>query len=525
MRVIVEGLRLDLVAADAIGQGGEAIVYRSGDRAIKIYQGLTADALAEKAEKLRTYPRSVPAGVIAPLAMAYDVKGHLVGYAMRFLDGALDGQRLASKKHRGGVPSGQAVTAATVTQWLRALAGLLEALHAAKVVAGDLNEGNVLWAQGTAWIIDADSHQFGNHPCTVAHEKYLDPRLYGVDLSSRCALSVSSDWYAFAVLAFSVWLFGHPYGGVHPTLGTMARRAEARVSVLRPDVTRPKSLLSFEVLPPALLDWFSRTFDGDLREKMPATLLDLVWTTCACGLEHARQTCPACASRGVIRARPVVDRHGRVRAIVIASGVRDVAAFQARPSRVRLEGDYLVDGDGLRVGQILEGATVVSHGSRLGFGYYRAGKLTHHFLWRVGRAGLVPVALPAIEGRLVGHQVVFDDQHVLVAWQSVLNGRLKAFVALIDASGRVLGSASGHPDDSPLLTSTSGFALAGGRVLRATERGVLSVVVDASALLPGSLFVDAEPFVSEGCELLPGPGGSLYVVTEERITQLCLEGE
>ena len=177
------------------------------------------------------------------------------------------------------------------------------------------------------------------------------------------------------------------------------------------------------------------------------------------------------------------------------------------------------------MGQILEGATVVSHGSRLGFGYYRAGKLTHHFLWRVGRAGLVPVALPAIEGRLVGHQVVFDDQHVLVAWQSVLNGRLKAFVALIDASGRVLGSASGHPDDSPLLTSTSGFALAGGRVLRATERGVLSVVVDASALLPGSLFVDAEPFVSEGCELLPGPGGSLYVVTEERITQLCLEGE
>jgi hypothetical protein len=38
-----------------MGQGGEAVVYRRGARAVKIYQGLSPDALARKAAKLADY--------------------------------------------------------------------------------------------------------------------------------------------------------------------------------------------------------------------------------------------------------------------------------------------------------------------------------------------------------------------------------------------------------------------------------------------------------------------------------------
>ena len=103
MRVIIEGSPLVLKPAEVIGQGGEAVVYRRGARAVKIYQGLSPDALARKAAKLADYPRALPSEVLAPLALAHDEQGALVGYAMRFVGGALEGQRLTSKKQREGV--------------------------------------------------------------------------------------------------------------------------------------------------------------------------------------------------------------------------------------------------------------------------------------------------------------------------------------------------------------------------------------------------------------------------------------
>ncbi len=595
MRVIVEGTPLVLKASEVIGQGGEAVVYRRGDRALKIYQGLDRAALGRKADKLAHYPGPLPPAVLAPLAPALDEHGALVGFAMRYLAGAVEARKLTSRTQRLGV-----VDAAGATRWLIALAAELRALHGAGVVVGDLNDGNVLCANGAPYLIDADSYQFAGHACTVAHERYLDPRLYGVDLTRTAALDQASDWYAFSVLAFSVLLLVHPYGGAHPTLGTLLRRAEARVSVLRPEVTRPKISLSAEVLPRALVSWFEATFDGGLREPLPVALLQLPWTTCGCGLEHARAACPACAARGVVQARPAIRHHGRVRwvslqrlepgarvrasrvagslrylveepsgalvredgAVVRGAGSIDGAAFTGRTTwlvegasvvsveagavRARrtvgtsagtaafdansrgayyADGDYLIDGlDETRVGTILEGATTIQVGERLGVGHYRAGRLTHHFLFRVGRPGLVELALPTIEGRLLAYAAYFDEGHALVAWHASSGGTTTAHLHLIDAAGRVVASRVGAPDSSPILAGTGGFALAGGRVLRATDGGVLGVEADRSSrtLVAGALFTDTEPFVAEGYEILPGPGGSLYVVTETEVGQLCL---
>ena len=62
MRVIIEGSPLVLKPAEVIGQGGEAVVYRRGARAVKIYQGLSPDALARKAAKL--YGQACAAGYL-----------------------------------------------------------------------------------------------------------------------------------------------------------------------------------------------------------------------------------------------------------------------------------------------------------------------------------------------------------------------------------------------------------------------------------------------------------------------------
>ena len=120
------------------------------------------------------------------------------------------------------------------------LAAALDALHALGIVVGDLNDGNVLVVGDEIRFIDVDSMQFGRWPCPVAHERYLAPELYGVDLSAAPRFLPEHDWYAFLVLLFSALLYVHPFGGVHPKLPTLVRRVAAGVSLLSSLVKRPK---------------------------------------------------------------------------------------------------------------------------------------------------------------------------------------------------------------------------------------------------------------------------------------------
>ena len=149
--------------------------------------------------------------------------------------------------------------------------------------------------------------------------------------------------HAFAVLLFGSLLYVHPYGGLHKSLPTLLRRAEARCSILRAEVQVPRAAVHWRVLPDDLLGYFERVFEKDERSCFfPPRLLDLRWSLCKCGLSHARPVCPACASLGVVAGRmalrvsggctgrTIVRTHGRILAAAVQGGVQ-----------------YLVEEDGL----------------------------------------------------------------------------------------------------------------------------------------------------------------------------------
>ena len=75
-----------------------------------------------------------------------------------------------------------------------------------------------------------------------------------------------------------------------------------------------------------------------------------------------------------------------------------------------------------------------------------------------------------------------------------------------------------------MLTSIRGKALAGGKILCATDGGLLTLKLDQASreIVDGTLFTDTEPFVSADVDILAGPGGSIYVVTTKQIVQLTL---
>lgn len=598
MNVLIGRERARLGDKDLLGVGGEARVYRWRDRAVKIFHDVSpsqpgAEQMRrEKFEKIARFPSGLPAEVVGPLEQVTSEKGEALGFTMRAVAGADDVLRLSQRKWREGV-----VPNAQVVALFRRMHASLEGIHAAGVVVGDLNDSNVLFSGEEPFFIDADSMQFAGLPCVVGHERFLDPRLYGVNLSAAPAFTCATDWYAYAVMLFASLLYVHPYGGLHPKYPTMLRRAEARHSLLRPDVQVPRAAVHFRVLPDDLLGYFESTFDKDARAPLPTALLGMAWTKCRCGLEHARVACPDCAQLGAAAvreatryngrctARSIFRTTGRLLAASMQGGLRylyqedgvvkreDGQAVLAQPvvpgmrfalagpstwvghggrlvrvlnaqvaertstgmagnstvfaanssTCFRTEGEWLVDGaTGMRIGQLLEGQTWLRAGERLGFGLYRAGLTTFAFLFRQGRAGLAAVKLPQIDGRLVDVSAAFDDQHVLLSTEVEKDGRRQSAMFLVGADGAVVASASGPAADGRRFGGVRGKALLGGRVVCATDEGLLSLRADAGVLVEGTLFPDTQPFVGAGSELLPGPGGSIYVVSTKELVQLSL---
>lgn len=308
MHVNLDGQAFALRDQDLVGEGGEARVYAHGaDDVVKVFHDGAPAAIATlRAHKLRAFPVGLPTAFITPRSLALDDNGTVVGYRMRRVTGAIDIARLARAQIRAVIDANR------VLQIFRQLIDALAAVHARCVVVGDLNDGNIVIADdgnGLPYFIDADSMQVGAFPCAVAHERFLDPLLYGVNLVDGPHFSAHNDHYALRVLLFQSLCCVHPYGGTHPKLPTLLRRAEARHSALRPDVVLPRMALRADALPDGLRADLGRCFDDGKRVLLDAALLDVNFVRCSCGLEHAQRSCPACLVKIVV---PVASVHGDV---------------------------------------------------------------------------------------------------------------------------------------------------------------------------------------------------------------------
>jgi hypothetical protein len=349
MNVYLESRRIALDPAAAIGQGGEAEVFDiGGGQALKLFKGpqhpdfagapherdAASRRLALHQRKLPDFPPGLPERVIAPATLATERKrgGRIVGYAMRLVAGAELLARYAEPQMRRGQAAhgNQAVTV------LRDLHATVTALHRAGVIIGDFNDSNVLVSGQRAYLIDADSFQFGSYPCAVFTERFVDPRLCDPAAAAPVLCrpySDDSDWYAFHVLTMRTLLGVGPYGGVYRPTDPARRIPQAgrplrRVTVFDPEVVYPRPALPYDLLPDALLARLQDVFCRDRRGPLPLALLDdLRFTRClGCGAEHARDLCPRCRPR---MARPAavpagIDVHGlgrlRVEELAVVAG-------------------------------------------------------------------------------------------------------------------------------------------------------------------------------------------------------------
>ncbi|HBL17273.1 MAG TPA: hypothetical protein DD417_11155 [Elusimicrobia bacterium] len=583
--IYLNGRRLRLDPARLLGSGGEAEVYDIGSgRALKVYKGpdhpdyrgLPGEADAAR-ERLRTRPAklaqfpSLPPRVVAPLETAVDRAGRVVGFTMKLVPNAESLLRWSEPGFRRAVPP--ALTAPLFLD----LYGTVTRVHEAGVVIGDFNDLNVLVSAGLAYLIDADSFQFGAHRCPAYTERFLDPRTCGPrDLRPLRPHSAATDWYAFEALLFQALLLVHPYGGVLAGAARPAERILGRVTVLDPRVRYPRPAIHWRVLPDELLHRFHETFVEDRRSPFPPVLLEsLRWTVCpACKAAHARLTCPVCSgaaaggplrraaavtvARGALTVTRLLQTEGEVVALAPRAWlVFQNGEFRREDGRAALRGPlrpgsrYFLEGgstvavgpeeafavaggrcwwerDGAlwregalgdeRVGEVLSGRTRFWVGPEFGFGFYRAGGVTVAFVFEGTRRGLCDgVPVPPLRGRVLDAHCVFGPGRAWLLLELEEAGRVWKRCVVIRRDGTVAAAA----DAPSWLENLHGACAAGPFLFAPTDRGLVRVADSLSAWVG---FPETEPFVDAGSLLAAGDDGILAAGRHE-IVRLSLKKE
>lgn len=396
MNIYLNKKKISLKRQQLIGNGGEADIYDLGTgQVLKLFkpvdhpdyqaslplQQAVQFRLQEHQQKLQQFPKDLPDRVIAPQVLAYDRSGQIVGYTMGFLRPARPLLAYGDRKVRQMGIGGQ-----QITEILLGLHQTVEQLHYQGIIIGDFNDLNILVKDTNAYLIDADSFQFGSFHCRVFTERFLDPQLcqsQAPALILEQPYGFNSDWYAFAVMVMQCLLFVHPYGGIYQPKNPANKipqgaRSLHRISIFDPQVRYPKPALPLHALPEAILDYFEQVFRQDRRGVFPQTLLkQLTWQTCpTCGLDHAKPTCPICLAQlrvmvsslqsGTLQVKTLFQTQGIIVTAAIQGGqlcwlYHDHQGFHREDGTLLLEGP-LVPHLGFRLHRAV---TLISNGGQL----------------------------------------------------------------------------------------------------------------------------------------------------------------
>lgn len=253
------GEHLTLGPAQFVASGGEGDVYAIGDRGFKLAHD---PARACPPAKLAELARIADPYVLAPRGSLHrgGPRRAVVGHELPFMAEAFTACELvpvAFRRRHGLDPT-------VVPALVESLRQRVAAVHAARCVVVDLSEANVLVSRDfrAACLIDVDSFQTPSFAATAIVPAVRDPlRASGFD--------ERTDWFSFAVVAFSLLVGIHPYRGKHPRVVGLEARMQAGLSVFDPAVRVPRACLPVSSIPEPWRGWLRAVLQHGERTAPP----------------------------------------------------------------------------------------------------------------------------------------------------------------------------------------------------------------------------------------------------------------
>ena len=140
-------------------------------------------------------------------------------------------------------------------------------IHSKDFLIVDLNEMNIMIDDKfkVPVFLDVDSYQTPSFPATALMESIRD------SLVKKNNFTQESDWYAWAIITFQMYVGLHPYKGKHPDYKPKdwRKRMDDGVSVFDSKATMPPSCNDFSVIPKRHLDWYRDIFLNNNRSVPP----------------------------------------------------------------------------------------------------------------------------------------------------------------------------------------------------------------------------------------------------------------
>jgi len=255
---------------DFKGQGGQALIYARGSTAYKIYSDRGSVIRPEKIAELSVLDAP---NIIRPLDLLMDLNGNPAGYSMRYIDGGYVLCQLFPATFRNR----HNLTADGALQLVRKLQTGVAYVHSKGILIVDLNEMNFLVSSDLreVYFLDVDSYQTPSFPANAIMDSVRDRH--------AATFSEATDWFAFAIVSFQLFVGVHPYKGTYPPfLGSVDKslmldeRMKTNISVLRAGVLLPAACRPFTVIPSAYLSWYRKIFESGERPPPPGGPVDRV---------------------------------------------------------------------------------------------------------------------------------------------------------------------------------------------------------------------------------------------------------
>lgn len=267
--------RVKLSNQHFIAQGGEGSVWGIGTTAYKIYldiKKVIPDGKIQEISVLGSNPH-----ILIPKLMILDKNNRPIGYTMD----RLPKSHPLCKIFTNGFRKREGITPQITVDLVRDFQNKIQFIHQNDILIVDLNEMNFLMDEKfkSVLFIDVNSYQTTHFPATAIMSSIKDRHM------KKGAFSELTDWFAFGIVSFQMFVGIHPFRGSHPNYKYPPQEREmeldarmlANVSVLDPKTKYPKGpCRDISSIPQAYLEWYQAIFDGGKRVSPPDTLQPII---------------------------------------------------------------------------------------------------------------------------------------------------------------------------------------------------------------------------------------------------------
>lgn len=267
--VLVKGKGLVTLSdsKDFKAEGGEASIYVQGKTVYKIWKDTAQMVNPAKVQELQKLAEPY---IIIPQDVLLDQSGRKpIGITMKNVENAYVLCQIFPKAFRDR----NSLSPETILSLVRKLQSGVSFVHSKDMLIVDLNEMNFLVDKNfkDIFFIDTTTYQTPSFPATALMESVRDRHSKGFNRET--------DWFAFAVVSFNMFIGMHPYRGKYPQIDNsvpkesrMDARMQANVSALHKDVRLPGACLPFSVIPNTYLEWYKAVLQEGKRIAPPSDL-------------------------------------------------------------------------------------------------------------------------------------------------------------------------------------------------------------------------------------------------------------